>query len=67
MDLEDEKVKKILAFINGDIRFRGMSIEDAEKLAHFILEKWKGDFANFLENMQFDAKLLISKLFGKQG
>lgn len=60
--LTEEEQKKLVDFIAGDVRFRGMSIKDAEAMAFSLLFKWKGDFENFLENAKFDAKMIIESL-----
>lgn len=65
-NLTPEEHEKILSFIQGDVRFRGMSIRDAEALAYSLLYKWKEDakreFGNFLEDMKNDARMIVEGL-----
>ena len=59
---DEERVERIL---QGILRIRNLDKAQAEQLAWQLLYKWKEEGLNYLENITYDAKMIIGRLFSK--
>jgi hypothetical protein len=62
----EEQKQRIRNSMKNDVRFKGLSMEDAEALAWALMYKWKEDAKNFLVNLRNDVTMLAESLTGKK-